>query len=855
MAQMAVDMPVCRFLRQHRVELESCLSRKPLSVLTLSDERGIVQPPEYRTLNRVKDPREQMRQLIDRVTAKEESDCRSFVAHVLTPLCCTVSGLDAWFTRNESMLATMGFLSVESCILKIYKEYLKERTSIMRSYDARPTEHIPIKEQCVEPILVTYDYVDENKQHESEVRLNAHENIVQRMKRDGFKHNQLFDPIEEERPLIVLLVGTAGSGKTTMSNFIVHRLLSGEPVFSCSFQYVIYIRFRDLNHYAEETTLREVFVDLHNNLGDEADTIFSNAKETLFVMDGLDEFAKPLDFQRPCSDPNSRRSVEAILAGLLEGRLLTGASFLVTTRPIALQQLASIKIKRSSEIMGFSPEEREKFFCKFLRDEALGRQAHGMLQQYEILSILCCNPAFCQIAAITLKSYLKDRKSDIFMLTSMTDLFTKYTFVLVRHHNDGCGGRNAINAKETIRGLANMAFKGVQENNQLFSEMHLQEFSIDSDRVQKTFLSEIFKCEGVIVSKSYSFSHLTIQEYFASLAVYLPQPKLSVPAVIEEIERCSDGRFDIFQKFFTGLASRIHWKTLAEILDRPSTDSQREIIQWLKRRVTASDPNKRRLISLLHCLYELQDPDAIREIMQTRESLDLSHTPLSPFDCTALSYVLQSRNRPLEKLNLWECGISDKELVRLQPTIQRCHELWFGSESFGDNGVELMAKNMEESSGHLQALIMDSCCLTSKSIPALWNIITLNPNLKKLMLSGNDLGDKAMEDLAQEMQTHPMRLEQLYLNKCSLTDKSIPALHQILTTNNCFDWVSLIDNKFSPEGNSRLKDMEQTGQLYIQLIGPAPASVRVPQSHDTSVNDYNVGNDSNAAMLKAPADV
>ena len=83
------------------------------------------------------------------------------------------------------------------------------------------------------------------------------------------------------------------------------------------------------------------------------------------------------------------------------------------------------------------------------------------------------------------------------------------------------------------------------------------------------------------------------------------------------------------------------------------------------------------LFSLLHCLYEAQNPSLFQFVaQQLGGSLNLSDTSLTPVDCLAIGYFLSSvtlttSNNKVFKLNLANCSIGDAGTKSLMRSISR----------------------------------------------------------------------------------------------------------------------------------------------------------------------------------------
>jgi hypothetical protein len=83
------------------------------------------------------------------------------------------------------------------------------------------------------------------------------------------------------------------------------------------------------------------------------------------------------------------------------------------------------------------------------------------------------------------------------------------------------------------------------------------------------------------------------------------------------------------------------------------------------------------LVSLLHCLYEAQDPSLCQFVTeQLGNVLDLRNTSLTPVDSIAIGYFLSSvsvttRNTKELTVNLFNCSLGDAGTKSLMQSICR----------------------------------------------------------------------------------------------------------------------------------------------------------------------------------------
>ncbi|CAN0306277.1 unnamed protein product [Lampetra fluviatilis] len=746
--------------------------------------------------------------------------------------------------------------------LQRYYEYLKRRTSYIIDYNSNPGQSTLIKDRFVQPLLLDYHYQDSAKDHAVITAVKNQERILEDLKNTGFYCKQLFDPCKNssELPHLIVLVGVPGIGKTTLTKMMIQELLSVENFFHVNFKIIVYIQLRELNSYPRIISLREILQRQHSDLGSMADSMFHEPRDVLLVLDGLDEFRNPLDIANACSGLDDKGSIEAIVCGLVIGKLLPEASVLLTTRPIAIDQLRGVKVDRFVEISGFTRAEIKEYLCKLYPEDSLGSEIASSLEKYENVFNLCYIPAFCYIAGTALKPFIsRDKQFDSESATlTMTDLFSKFVYVIITHHRG-----KITNPRKTVAELAKLALWGIEKHIQLFSYRDLQDANVNVSSLKGTFINELFKNEEFNSVKMYFFSHLTIQEYFASLTMYLhrnPSLKLikqqSIPQhtaseVIKKIEISRDGRYEMVKRFICGLASPKPWKILKDCIGPPSKESQKHTLNWIAEGVKEFEEENNKVVNLLHCLFELQDPQTAQNIAEATGKINLSNTRLSPMDCATISYAVRSRSNPLETLALNNCGLRQREVKELVPAMKMCKELSLDRNEFADLGMRHLAESLAKGGRHLEELRlgenaieddgarrlarallderkagrqiqleklhMQGCGMTEKSASALRDIIVACSRLKVLRLSDNRIADTSVDMMAKAMGNENEHLGELAIRNCSLTDEVVPALRKIVTSSPRLKLLGVSLNSFTDETAS---EVDSLGELRpgLQVI-------------------------------------
>ncbi|XP_072893515.1 ribonuclease inhibitor-like [Hemitrygon akajei] len=210
--------------------------------------------------------------------------------------------------------------------------------------------------------------------------------------------------------------------------------------------------------------------------------------------------------------------------------------------------------------------------------------------------------------------------------------------------------------------------------------------------------------------------------------------------------------------------------------------------------------------------------------------------PLTPIDCTVLSHVIGLCDT-IKQLDFWNCRIQFEGIERLGPGLHKCQELRLGGNILGDSGVKLVSAALRNPKCEIQKLRLNDVGLTDTGAEDLASALSANRTLTELNLSVNKLGDSGVklvsvalrnpeckikklwlwkvgltdsgtEDLVSTLSTN-QSLTELALRSNSLTDRSIPTLHQLILTVPSLACIELWRNRFSETGEMELRSLEK----------------------------------------------
>ncbi|XP_028679813.2 NACHT, LRR and PYD domains-containing protein 12-like [Erpetoichthys calabaricus] len=430
--------------------------------------------------------------------------------------------------------------------------------------------------------------------HELEKTGITHAELVEektKVKCERIWTEQLFrrSPGSQTPPHIVVVSGVAGIGKTTMVQKILFDWARGTHYQR--FAFVFLFKFRELNLLDTETEpqmpLTRLIVRHYKYLNDpRLREILKKPESLLFIFDGLDEYKHKLNFTQSkfCSGPDDYFPVHILVTSLVNQTLLKGCTVLITSRPVALESLDMERVDRFAEILGFFPEQRLMYFKKFFDDADLGAEAFQYVEENAILYTMCFNPSYCWIICSVLKSHFMTPEEERGAIPrTVTELFVMFLHNILTNHK-----REAEDQLGILVKLGKMAFYGVNNRTLVFyDKFEMSTFglqSVLSSPFLSGFLKEILQRESYLEHTTYTFYHLTIQEFMAACSFYL-DPSGRVDEMLAKVDSCKDGRFEILTRFLAGLTRPSVFNALEGNLGEFDWKTAKQILEWVKQKL------------------------------------------------------------------------------------------------------------------------------------------------------------------------------------------------------------------------------------------------------------------------------
>ncbi|XP_051781738.1 NACHT, LRR and PYD domains-containing protein 3-like isoform X1 [Erpetoichthys calabaricus] len=649
---------------------------------------------------------------------------------------------------------------------------------------------------------------------------------------------------------IVVVSGVAGIGKTTMVEKIMSDWARGTQYQR--FQFVFLFKLRELklidNDNETQESLTKLIVRHYKYLSNESvKEILKKPESLLFILDGLEEYKRKLDFtpSQLFSDPDDEVPVHILVTSLVSQTLLKGCSVLITSRPTALGSLDMERVDGFAEIVGFFPEQRLMYFKKFFGEAALSTkafryfeervhrfaefvgffpeqrllylkrffgvadmsaEASKYVEENPILYSMFFSPSYCWIICSALKSHFMTPEEERGAAPkTVTEIFVMFLHNILTSHRQEA-------EDQILLKLEKMAYYGVENNIHEFNEkQEMSNFSLQPV-LSSPFISGLLQRQSTQEHTTYTFYHLTLQEFMAACSVYRDPPE-GIEELLMKWDSCKDGRFEIVTRFMAGLAWCPVLKTLEGILGEFEGTTTQRIQEWVRQKAKQAlhGQNKSEAVRVCHWLYETQNKELIRDAIGEALKMNFRNISLYPLDCAVLAAVISCCGE-LQKLDLTGTPLTPQCIRRLAEGLSCCSEVWLRSCGFtsaccsalssvfsspnsqltelvlnnnnlGDSGARQLSEGLRSDNCKLEKLGLYSCGLTSACCSALSSVLSSpNSQLTELDLDINNLGDSGAHQLSEGLRSDNCKLETLWLVSCGLTSACCSALSSVLSS-------------------------------------------------------------------------
>ena len=495
----------------------------------------------------------------------------------------------------------------------------------------------------------------------------------------------------------------AGIGKTTLANELCVRW-ARDGFLTEDFDIVVLIPLRSVQQVPfEEVIVKHIGEENHQQL------MKSAGNRCLIILEGLDELAI-----------NCRQRDPFLLCLIKECTVLEEATVLITSRPHACEE---IDAGRRVEVVGFGNDEIREFVEKyFLEDVQSVKEFLWQLDEYPQLHSLCYIPM--NLVMIVDIFQCSEKK----LPSTLTELYQVFIVMTLKRQvkKENATRRPAVcssiairaadSVKETLcvmlRGipketveivlcLSRLAYRGFfdwyccqyglvkwKEPKIIFTESDLIQCDIEVTSDFDGFgLLKVTQMHQLLADiNTYSFNHLTIQEYFCAVYISLQSQQEQLHLLREH--------FHEYPNVFTyvcGLTGLTFIETFQFIYSKLT----------LPGNAIAGHAD---VITAMRCINESKQNIGPCQSVSPF-TLNINKKTLLPYDCLCLSNVLSCY--PVSQLKMRGCHLGNKGAELLvkhysnkNTTIQILEELNLSLNDLTSEGMERIIKIVRTSEPH-----------------------------------------------------------------------------------------------------------------------------------------------------------
>ncbi|KAK2160549.1 hypothetical protein NP493_1639g00014 [Ridgeia piscesae] len=494
---------------------------------------------------------------------------------------------------------------------------------------------------------------------------------LERRRRDSpvVEISQLFSKLEDDEnaPNNVLILGRAGAGKTTLVEKMANDWASKH--LWPRIKYVFLVKLRDLLKDGTWSLAELLLRDLQMEETDKnaaLNQLVIKSSHVMVLVDGMDEYA---GYAYSVGNPPSieeKVDLSVIISCVIRGSLLPEAKVVVTSR--ATNQIPSKVFDRVVDVYVFTRDGIRRYVeSHYSGNEQLQNFIWQNIKTNPNMATFCHTPVQCGFICATMADMFEHSETDDMQtIQTMTQLYVKATHRLGRKLHPALKEDKGELDLKAIFGILKEPFlkhaalakeSMMRQLKILFSDEDLERHGFDEVDKQTGFLSGARKAnpdDRDATIRSWSFSHLSLQEFFAAIGLVLLGSTDDVRKLLENTN--STKQYEIVITFLLGLlgdSSNAYYLKYLGSTDAPLHFCN-ELITTLKG-MLEDDPLK-----LVTLIYETQSKDLMDHVPEEIESSEIY-----PMEMLALSWVLEQRRCRVTTLRLTGCGLDIQLLKQL----------------------------------------------------------------------------------------------------------------------------------------------------------------------------------------------
>ena len=412
---------------------------------------------------------------------------------------------------------------------------------------------------------------------------------------------------------IILLEGVAGVGKTTLSWYACKEWAAGS-IFE-DVNLLIFVSLSDPDVHSAKK-LADIIPDEREDIQTSvaAAIVESRGEGVCFWLEGCDE--------APSTIWDSKSFLSNFITGNRVRVFIPSASIILTSRP-TIPLLLSKCLTRKIVIKGF--KSLDAYFDSVFQKENKLLEVLEMKPELRSLCHLPLNAAILVHVHDILKDELPSTRTGLFdpllrnFLLRHMSTRTKYELESIDDYSTDLPS----DIYSSLTRVAKLAYELLLLQNKVINKKTLRSFGItDADKMLGLLRGQMsITLNGP--TQFFEFLHLSLQEFLAAFHIHSEMEELDqIEAVRRVYEQNPVSPVLTFYAGLTQLKNISVFKMLNEILlQRPNLTKMGKA---LSTDFKPSSDDRRKLLALMNCVYETQDPSLFKRITLVRQTLNES---------------------------------------------------------------------------------------------------------------------------------------------------------------------------------------------------------------------------------------
>uniref|UniRef100_A0A8C5LK67 MHC class II transactivator n=1 Tax=Jaculus jaculus TaxID=51337 RepID=A0A8C5LK67_JACJA len=438
---------------------------------------------------------------------------------------------------------------------------------------------------------------------------------------------------------VIAVLGKAGLGKSRWAREVSRAWACGRLP---QYDFVFYVPCHCLDRLGETCCLRDLLCPAGLRPLAADDEVFSyvvrRPDRVLLILDAFEELeAQDGLLYSPCGSLSLEPcSLQGLLAGLFQQKLLRGCTLLLTARPRGRLAQSLSKADAIFEVTGFSEKQAQTYVRRYFEGAAVGRdEALALVENQPFLMSHWHSPALCW-ATCQLTQALVEQGADTQLPCTLTGLYVGLLGPAARDSPPGA-----------LAGLARLAWEQGRKHQSILQEDQFPSTEARAWAVSQGLVQPVPGATGAQMA----FSSFPLQCFLGAL--WLAQCSdvrdKEIPqylALTPRKKRPYDNWLEGMPRFLAGLVFQPCAHCLGALVGpAPATVAGRKqkVLTRYLQRLQPGTLRAGKLLELLHCAHETQELGIWQHVTcQLPVCLSFVGTRLTPPDVHILARALEA---------------------------------------------------------------------------------------------------------------------------------------------------------------------------------------------------------------------